>query len=314
MKGLDLTYEHELGVTVAGIDEVGRGPLAGPVVAACVIIDKHIEDVCDSKKLEELKRIRLAELIKEKALAYSVGIVEHDIIDEINILNATKRAFREAYDKISVKPDVLLIDGRDTISCGCECRAIINGDNIVYSIAAASIVAKVFRDSIMIEMDALYPQYGFARNKGYGTKEHIEAIKKYGVTPIHRRSFFEKVSLAMNKRKVGSEAEQMAVLYLKKHGAKIMQTNYFTRAGEIDIVFQDGDTLCFCEVKYRTSDKFGTPAEAVNRRKREHLSQAALQYIYLNDVDAPCRFDVIEVYELDLKGINHIKNAFGFEG
>ena len=162
---------------ICGIDEVGRGPLAGPVVAGAVILPKgkRILYVNDSKKLSEKKRDELFDVIKEEALSYGIGIVSPERIDEINILQATYEAMHEAVNKLSVKPDILLI----------------KGDAKSLSIASASILAKVTRDRLMTEYDSLYPEYGFARHKGYGTKVHIEAIKEYGPCPIHRRTFIK---------------------------------------------------------------------------------------------------------------------------
>lgn len=179
-------------VIIGGIDEAGRGPLAGPVVAACAVmpLDDIIEGVNDSKKLSPQKRDYLYDLITEKAIAYAVAEVDNEVIDEINILNATKRAMLSALKKLELKPDVLLIDAvklnTDIVTC-----PIIKGDMLSYSIAAASILAKVHRDRLMIEYAKKYPQYGFEKHKGYGTAEHIEALKLFGKTPIHRNTFIK---------------------------------------------------------------------------------------------------------------------------
>lgn len=177
-------------VLVAGIDEAGRGPLAGPVVAACAVmpLDDVIEGVNDSKKLTEKKREALYPLICEKALAYSIVAVDEKRIDQINILNATKEAMRGCLDKLGLKPDVVLIDAVN-LDCDYRVHAIVNGDALSYSIACASILAKVYRDHLMLEYDRIYPQYGFAKHKGYGTAAHIAALREYGPSPIHRRTF-----------------------------------------------------------------------------------------------------------------------------
>ena len=179
---------------VCGIDEVGRGPLAGPVVAGAVILpaDCRILYINDSKKLSEKKREALAEEIREKALAWAVGIVSREVIDEINILQATYEAMRQAIAQLSPAPDVLLNDAVTIPGIYIPQVPIIKGDAKSLSIAAASVIAKVTRDRIMDEYDDIYPEYGFARHKGYGTAEHISAIRKYGPTPIHRRSFITK--------------------------------------------------------------------------------------------------------------------------
>ncbi len=177
---------------ICGIDEAGRGPLAGPVVVAGVIMpkDSMIEGVNDSKKVSENKREKLYDLILEEAISYSVSIIDKDVIDEINILNATKQGVTEVVEGLQVKPDLILVDALTHINTkGIPYDSIIKGDAKCYNIAAASIIAKVTRDRIMRQWDEIYPQYGFISHKGYGTSKHIEAIKKYGLTPIHRRSF-----------------------------------------------------------------------------------------------------------------------------
>ena len=177
---------------IAGIDEAGRGPLAGPVVIGCVIMkpESFIEYVNDSKKVSETKREMLYEKITSEAIAWSTGIVDEKEIDELNILNATKKALTEAIDKLDVKPDVILVDALDKIDTkGIKYISVIKGDAKIYSISAASIIAKVTRDRIMKEYDEVYPQYGFAGHKGYGTAKHIQAIKEYGICPLHRKTF-----------------------------------------------------------------------------------------------------------------------------
>lgn len=181
---------------ICGIDEAGRGPLAGPVVVASVIMPQEsmIEGVNDSKKVSEKKREILFDKIKEEAISYGMGIVWQDEIDEINILEATKKALTESLKELKVKPDVILVDALTKINTlGIEYRSLIKGDAKVYSIAAASILAKVTRDRIMREMDEIYPQYGFAKHKGYGTAYHMQAIREYGLCPIHRRSFTKNI-------------------------------------------------------------------------------------------------------------------------
>ena len=176
---------------ICGIDEVGRGPFAGPVVAGAVILPKDCDIlyINDSKKLSEKVREKLYEEIKEKAVSAAVGIVEPARIDEINILQATYEAMRIAISKLDPKPDLLLNDAVTIPSVDIRQVPIIKGDAKSISIGAASIFAKVTRDRLMMEYDQMYPEYGFAKNVGYGTAEHIAALKKYGPTPIHRRSF-----------------------------------------------------------------------------------------------------------------------------
>lgn len=179
---------------ICGVDEAGRGPLCGPVVAAAVILkpDDIIEGVNDSKKLSEKKRESLYDIIMQKALAVGVGISDVDVIEEVNILNATKLAMKQAIDNLGVIPEYVLIDGNQMIDISIPAQTVVSGDAKSESIAAASIIAKVTRDRMLIEWDKKYPEYGFAKHKGYGTKAHIEAIGKYGVTPLHRPSFCTK--------------------------------------------------------------------------------------------------------------------------
>ena len=181
---------------ICGIDEAGRGPLAGPVVIAGVIMpeDSMIEGVNDSKKVSEKKREILYDKIIEEAISYSVAIIGQDVIDEINILNATKKGLTNVVGGLDVRPDLIIVDALEHIDTkGIPYESIIKGDAKCYSIAAASILAKVTRDRIMREWDLVYPQYGFAKHKGYGTAFHIQAIKEYGLCPIHRKSFTKKI-------------------------------------------------------------------------------------------------------------------------
>ncbi len=179
---------------ICGIDEAGRGPLAGPVVVAGIIMpkDSMIEGVNDSKKVSEKKREKLYDMILEEAISYSVAIIGQDVIDEINILNATKEGVTKVVEELDVKPNLILVDALTHINTkGIPYDSIIKGDAKCYNIAAASIIAKVTRDRIMREWDEIYPQYGFINHKGYGTAKHIEALKEYGPCPIHRRTFIK---------------------------------------------------------------------------------------------------------------------------
>lgn len=187
-------YNKEDVKYICGIDEAGRGPLAGPVVVASVIMpkDSMIEGVNDSKKVSEKKREKLYEEITNTAIAWGVGIIDQREIDEINILNATKKGLTNSLKELEIKPDLILVDALTNIdTLGIPYRSIIKGDAKSYSIAAASIIAKVTRDRIMRQWDELYPEYGFEKHKGYGTKMHIDAIKEYGPCPLHRKSFIK---------------------------------------------------------------------------------------------------------------------------
>lgn len=181
---------------ICGIDEAGRGPLAGPVVVASVIMprDSMIEGVNDSKKLSEKKREELYDKIIDEAISYGVGIIDHNKIDEINILNATKLGLTTSLQELKVKPNLILVDALNKIdTLGIPYKPIIKGDALVYSISCASIIAKVTRDRIMRQWDEVYPMYGFEKHKGYGTAMHIQAIKENGLCPIHRRSFVKNI-------------------------------------------------------------------------------------------------------------------------
>lgn len=192
----NLSYERkylEKGLKfIAGVDEVGRGPLAGPVVCCAVImpLDDLIEGVTDSKKLTEKKREKLSEIIKEKALSYSIAEIWQDEIDEINILEAVKKCMTNAVEGLKIKPDITLVDGVDT-HLRINAEYVVKGDLNSYTIGCASIVAKVYRDNLMKEFSKEYPEYGFEKHKGYGTKAHIEKIKEIGPCRLHRKTFIK---------------------------------------------------------------------------------------------------------------------------
>lgn len=195
-----LAYEHALldsgAKYIAGVDEVGRGPLAGPVVCAAVVMPLDsaliIDGVDDSKKLSAKKREMLATLIKERAITYSIVEISEKEIDEINILQATRKGMKEAILGLKVTPDVVLTDGNMTIDIPFTQQSVIHGDVLSYSIGAASIIAKVYRDALMDEFAKIYPAYAFDKNKGYGTAAHIAALKEVGACPIHRQTFIKK--------------------------------------------------------------------------------------------------------------------------
>ena len=176
---------------VAGVDEVGRGPLAGPVVAAAVILDpkKPIDGLCDSKKMSANRRLEMSDKIKSNSLAWSLGRAEAKEIDEINILQASLLAMKRAIELLNIEPDIVLVDGNYTPSVNFKKKAIVKGDSLISEISAASIIAKVERDNEMIALDKIYPGYGFSSHKGYPTKQHIESLKRLGITDIHRITF-----------------------------------------------------------------------------------------------------------------------------
>ena len=181
-------------LVICGVDEAGRGPLAGPVCAAAVILPDgyEIPGLNDSKQLSDKKRRELFPVIQEEAIAYGIAMVDEKTIDAVNILNATFMAMKDAISQLSVRPDLALIDGNRTTDFGVEVIPVVKGDARDASIAAASILAKVTRDRFMEEMDKQYPEYGFAIHKGYGTRRHYDAIREYGMCPIHRKTFLKK--------------------------------------------------------------------------------------------------------------------------
>lgn len=194
MLDYELEYYKSGKKLIAGVDEAGRGPLAGPVCVAAVIMpfeqDKIIEEINDSKKLTEKKREQLFEKIKNTAISYNIVFVDEKTIDSINILNTTKLGMKQAIEGLGVKPELVLIDAVKIDTC-VPTESIIKGDAKSYNIAAASILAKVTRDKLMVELDKKYPEYNFKKHKGYGTKEHIENLKKFGKCEIHRNSFIK---------------------------------------------------------------------------------------------------------------------------
>ena len=187
--------EDSLGLNViCGVDEAGRGPLAGPVCAAAVILPKHLQipGLTDSKKLSDKKRRELFPVIQEQAVAYGIGLASEAEIDEINILQATFLAMGRALSQLSIRPEMVLIDGNREADFGLPVRTVVKGDSLSANIAAASILAKVTRDNLLVELAKQYPEYGFEIHKGYGTKAHYEALRTFGPCPIHRKSFLKK--------------------------------------------------------------------------------------------------------------------------
>jgi len=195
LKNFDNSFLADKTKIIAGTDEAGRGPIAGPVVAAAVIFNKNLfhPDVNDSKKLSKKKREELLEWIISNCISYGIGIIDHSEIDEINILQASLKAMKIAVAKLDKKPDLILIDGNKTFSSEIETKTIVKGDTKSFSIAAASIIAKVTRDKMMYKYSEKYPNYLWNKNKGYPTKAHIEAVKKFGITPLHRKTFLSKI-------------------------------------------------------------------------------------------------------------------------
>ncbi len=305
---------------VAGVDEAGRGPLAGPVVAAAVILDPNVRilGLDDSKRLSPSRREDLSRRIKAEALAWRVAVVSHSEIDRINVAQAAFIAMRQALDGLKPVPQYALVDGFPIPGAPCPQRAVVAGDALINSVAAASILAKVHRARIMMGYARRYPQYGFDVHKGYCTREHREAIERFGLSPIHRRTFCKgivgNVAVPPDRLLLSKEAEGLAALHLRQEGFRIVARNYRCRLGEIDIIARDGEAVVFVEVKARRSFRFGAPAESVTERKRRSLEGAARYYLMQNPslADKPCRFDVVTVdyAEAGHPVIDLIRNAF----
>lgn len=311
----------ERGKSVAGMDEAGRGPLAGPVAAACVIMPPEplIHDVNDSKQISEKKRQRLCKMITNAALDKSVSFVDVDYINENGIQAATLTAFKRAYDGMTKKPDCVLSDYITGLSLPVEPRVIKKGDTLSYSIAAASILAKTARDEYMMRAHERYPQYGFDKHKGYGTALHVAAIDMFGPCPIHRTQFIQTALLGkqdayrrMTNKDWGFLGERRAEEYLKSLGYTTLERNYRAERAEIDLIMRDNDTTVFVEVKLRSTDKFGSGAEAVTLAKQRSIIRCSLSYIAANSLmDTSLRFDVVEIGDPSTEAnIRHIIAAF----
>jgi ribonuclease HII len=297
---------------IAGIDEAGRGPLAGPVVAAAVLLPFgcEIRGVRDSKTMTPEQRERAYEGITNVAEGFGVGIVEATDVDRLNILRATHHAMRIAVEALPNRPDFVLIDGLPVHPFPVLQRALVKGDGRSISIAAASIIAKVTRDRIMADHDARYPEYGFARHKGYPTPDHLELLRNHGPCPLHRRTFAPVAELlarenlaegatglfpADGRRELGESGEIVACAHLRRLGWEVLTTRYHCREGEVDIIARDGPTHCFVEVKARRGR--AAPAEAVDSRKRARLVAAAEAWLYEHELgEVDCRFDIVEVH------------------
>ncbi|MEG2597581.1 MAG: ribonuclease HII, partial [Oscillospiraceae bacterium] len=297
-----------------------RGPLAGDVYAAAVILDPEnpISGLNDSKKLSAKKRELLYGEILEKAVSYSIATASIAEIDSINILQATFLAMKRAVAGLSVTPSFALIDGDKNPDLSVPSRCLIKGDGTSASIAAASILAKVSRDHYMEKLDRLYPQYAFAKHKGYGTKLHYEKLDQCGASPVHRVSFLKKYNQKKENAPLlssGQRGEGIASQYLAQQGYRILEVNYHSPYGEIDIIASNEEFLVFVEVKTRSQGAIATPREAVTAAKQEKLRQTAL--IYLSEhstISLQPRFDIIEVLlhpkEESVVRVEQFENAF----
>ena len=299
---------------ILGIDEVGRGPYAGPlVIGACILGDwqnsenaEWIEKLTDSKKLSAKRREELYVLIKEKALATATGWVSSAEIDEVGLSEALRLATRRAVEQIQktrVPFSEIIIDGTMNFLVGTKLEKYVStlkkGDFLVKEISAASILAKVERDKYMAELDAVYPEYGFGKHVGYGTAAHQKAMEEFGLTPEHRRSFRPVREIAENKittkqlgdqdgqmiankitsKQLGDRGEQVVVDYLVTAGHEIVARNYKTKLFEVDIVSRKDRALYFTEVKYRGSNDFGAGLDFIDKKKQEKMRLAVAGFL-----------------------------------
>ena len=294
---------------IAGIDEVGRGPLAGPVFAAAVILDPNADAPCyadlrDSKTLTALQRERIARSITDVAVSIGIGAAEHWEIDALGIVKATSTAMARAVANLSPRPHFLLIDAVPLPEPQLPFRAIIKADAQCCSVAAASIVAKVARDQLMVQEDSAHPGYGFARHKGYATREHLERLRHLGPSPIHRRSFspvrslVEPAATAMPplRQTRGRIGERVAAAFLQERGYRLLDRNFRSPWGEIDLVAEEQETLVFIEVRARRNDRMGSPLESITRAKQRKLVLTAQEYLQRNGLEErQWRIDVVGI-------------------
>ena len=306
--------------TVAGVDEAGRGPLAGPVVAGAVVIPPDLRApwigrLRDSKQLSPRQRESLYECIRESSAGWAAGVVSNEEVDRLGIASATREAMLRALGGLRSRPDFVLVDGLPVDLDGLPAKALVGGDGRCLSIAAASIVAKVTRDAIMLEEHARYPDYGFDSNKGYPTPAHIELLRRLGPCPIHRRSFtpvHEAMSSDANpgvrgtaktgRIRLGGLGERAARGHLERAGFTVLDTNFRCPHGEIDIVARDGDAVVFVEVRTRRGRDFGSPEESITAAKSRRLIATAQTYLQTRD-DLPShwRIDLVAV-DVDSQG------------
>ena len=290
---------------IAGIDEAGRGPLAGPVIAAAVILPEniHLPEVNDSKKLSPKKREKLYDEIFQAATSVGIGLASVNEIDEFNILQATYKAMQRAVGSLAITPDFLLIDGKKADVKHYKQESIIDGDEKSLSIAAASIIAKVCRDRIMTQYEIIFPGYGFAHHKGYGTKQHLQALSEKKATPIHRKSFnpvskyLPTMAYLLRNKLIGKLGEQLAAIELLNKKHDLLEMNYSAaRLGEIDIISKSENLLIFTEVKTQTAGHgWGSPSAQIDENKKNRIMNAVQYYMDTNELECDFRFDVAEV-------------------
>ena len=290
-------------ILIAGVDEAGRGPLAGPVVAAAVILDdsRPINGLADSKKLTAKKREKLFQEIMQHT-EVGIGMVDVEEIDKNNILKATQKAMYKAIGDLKTKPDKALIDGYALPNQIIPNRGIIGGDDKIDCIRAASIIAKVTRDRMMQQYDIIFPEFGFARHKGYGTILHMEKLSEYKACPIHRKSFkpvnenLPTITWLKSQRRIGQWGERLAALEYFNNGYKIHALNHYCAPyGEIDIIAEKDNELVFAEVKTAARKTLGGVEGQVDEVKLQHLSNAIDKYIMDNEIQNDIRLDVFAI-------------------
>ena len=288
---------------IAGVDEAGRGPLAGPVVAATVILDEQnrISGLADSKKLTAKKREKLFQEIMQHA-EVGIGVVDVEEIDKNNILKATQKAMYKAIGALKTKPDKALIDGYALPNQIIPNEGIIAGDDKIDCIRAASIIAKVTRDRMMQQYDIIFPEFGFARHKGYGTILHMEKLSEYKACPIHRKSFkpvnenLPTITWLKSQRRIGQWGERLAALEYFNNGYKIHALNHYCAPyGEIDIIAEKDNELVFAEVKTAAGKMLGSVEDQVDEVKLQRLSNAIDKYIMDNEIQNDIRLDVFAI-------------------
>ncbi len=289
---------------IAGVDEVGRGALAGPVVSSAVILPKNYNliGLNDSKLLTPKKRQQLFDEIQIQAITVGIGVANEKEIDKTNILLATFTSMQRALGQCKIKPDKALIDGRPLPNQIIPNEGIINGDALVPSIMAASIIAKVTRDKLIVELGKIFPEYGFANHKGYGTKKHLDALVEWKVCPIHRKTFapvkrnLPSIKWYIEKRRVGWIGEKLAALFLwKKNHEIILLNKNCPPYGELDIISIAENTLVFSEVKTAVGSSSTIPETQIGHEKLSRLNKAVHSYLQKNPTEMDIRMDAVLV-------------------
>lgn len=284
------------------MDEAGRGPLAGPLVASSVILPSTFKnsELTDSKKLTDKVRRELFPIIKKEALSYSYGIVTAAEIDKNRMSWAVRTSFNRCIQPLLKQVDVFLIDGNSVTNLKGPARFVVKGDQKSLSIAASSVLAKVTRDDFMLDAHKKYPEYGFDKHKGYGTKAHIQEIRKRGPSPIHRmsfnplRSWYQTGQMSLFpdfKRNKGKAAEKLTELYYKKQGYRIISRNWSCSYGEIDLILQKEGKIVFVEVKSSYSGNIELAIRKIDKKKQRRIRNAAKQWMQIEESSALCLFE-----------------------